>query len=314
MVEPWFIEENDGTISGPFHERQVAVDLLSGKIDATQRVRQGDSGKWYPAERARNVFLELAEQGWYVRSNGQTFGPFTPNRILELSRSNELATDADLRQGLSGPWRPANSILALWQAPPHTANDPPDTTSDTRAKWITEPIRHYTLPLELAQETVVASCHPLEHLQLQQSQRGAKEILAIVRSNDQIVGYLSELNSQQLLTNSRRGITHVILLATTDTATDVVVILCPPRDDARCLPSLHRAKPREVKPGRRSLSNGSVRLRPPKLGWVQPDWQLHCSRRNDFGHSLAGTCREHEIPVEITGVEPSVPSPDGQSP
>ena len=73
MAEDWYIENADGSIRGPLSEREVATELLSGVILDSQRVRQGKSGQWCEAPRARTAFRRLAETGWYIQEAEQVF-------------------------------------------------------------------------------------------------------------------------------------------------------------------------------------------------------------------------------------------------
>ena len=224
MAEPWFIQSADGTVSGPFHERQISADLIAGKIPVERRVRQGETGPWCDASRAREIFQQLAERGWYIQSAQDTFGPFTADRLLELHRLGELADDANVRQGSKTPWKPAVDVLSLWQSQPNSLNQAPP---DRQSKWSTEPIRHYMLPLELAFQPVFAKCKSSERLRLIQAD--SNDRLAVVRSNDQTVGYFNHSNSQQLLANCERGITHVVLFPMTSASLpEIAVVLCPP--------------------------------------------------------------------------------------
>lgn len=243
MAEKWFVEMQDGQVAGPFQERQIASDLIAGRIPSHLRVRQGERGSWCSADRVRQIFQELAEQGWYIRTGDQQFGPFTPVRLLELHRAGELQDQAYLRQGTTSEWKPADKVLSLWQTQTCTAPTSADQCTDVladagsptrqgnRTQWSTEPIRHYYLPLELAYQPVIASCYPYERLLLRQA--GDESRICLVRSNDQTVGYFSISNSQQLTANARRGITHIALFAADlETTTEVAMVLCPPGSSA----------------------------------------------------------------------------------
>ncbi len=241
MAEQWFVELPDGKVDGPFHEREISADLLAGRISENLRIRQGTSGPWCSAARARAIFQQLADEGWYVRALEEVFGPFTPEKLLDLSRTGELHADAEIRQGTSNQWKPAERVLSLWRAqkaPPATEPDPGDapgtktsswklssTPSATTPKWSTEPIRHYQLALESGLPTI-SQCEENERLLLayDESQR---DRLVVNRANGERLGRLSSTNSQQLLLNCQRGASHIVLFCAAESA-EVTVIICPP--------------------------------------------------------------------------------------
>ena len=224
MAEKWYVQSGNGDISGPLSEREVSADLLSGKISDTQRVRQGDSGPWCEAKRARAVFRQLSEVGWYIRSDDEVFGPFTDAKLLELHRTGDLAHDAELRQGVVGIWKSAAPLFAGWQA--QTASQ---TIADAQmlgetSKWSVEPIRHVVMQVTIDDDS--APCLPLERLVLRPDE--ASSTLRVERSNGAIVGRLGESDSRQLIANSQRGVSHVVLYNPEANAPSVYVTICPP--------------------------------------------------------------------------------------
>lgn len=229
MAEAWYVKDQNGLVTGPFNERQIAADLLNDTITATGVVRQGKSGPWCPASRARDVFRELAERGWYIRVGTDSFGPFTSDRLLDLHRAGELADTAEVRQGTQGPWKPANGVLSLWQTRQmDQAFDQQGMQPDRRTKWSTEPMRHFVLPIEKAGQGS-ETCRPWEYVTLQTNPDQTEARIAVLRSNNSNIGYLSSPNSQQLLSNAQRGITHVALFSNPyANPPEIAVILCPP--------------------------------------------------------------------------------------
>ena len=240
MAEQWFVERAEGKVDGPFHEREISADLLAGKISDELRIRQGTSGPWCPAARARAIFQQLADEGWYVRTADRTFGPFMPDRLLELSRKGELHPDSELRQGTSNQWKPAERVLSLWRAqkaPPAESDLPTEpkanvsesrptkSSSPARSKWSTEPIRHYRLALESALPAI-KECVAFERLLLANDDAQPGSLL-VNRSNAQPIGKLNSTNSQQLLLNCRRGASHVVLFLEKEVP-EVTIIICPP--------------------------------------------------------------------------------------
>lgn len=115
MPEDWFVKNEDASVEGPYLEKDIAAKLLSGEISDTQRVRQGTAGDWCESPRARAVFQQLAEQGWYIRSDGNEFGPFTEHRVRELFQKGDLGSHAEVRRGTKMPWRPAADLSLLHQ-------------------------------------------------------------------------------------------------------------------------------------------------------------------------------------------------------
>lgn len=242
MSQPWYVKRTDGTVAGPFPERDVSADLLSGRIDDSQSVRQGDQGPWCPAARARVVFRQLAEVGWYIRNGQEVFGPFTDAKILQLHRDGELDPNADLRQGTQANWKSAEAVLSIFQNQkvPEVRQEAPangdlkgydSSESIGGGKWSIEPMRHAIVDLEVHYANTAKKCAQLEHLLLQQTddtQLGDR--LLVTRTNGERVGYLGLENSRQILANSERGLTHVTLLHSTPNITPitVAVVLCPP--------------------------------------------------------------------------------------
>lgn len=220
---------------GPFPEKQISADLLANKIVVGQRVRQGDDGPWCDADRARAVFRQLAEIGWYIRSGEEQFGPFTDAKLLELHRTGELAADAEVRQGIVGIWKPAGNLLRLWQNQKvsDAAVSPGDAESQDAEfkKWSTEPIRQVAMKLNgenLAAK--LSSCSYLERLLLVSESNS--DCIRVTRTNGDLIGHLGEENSKQLVANSQRGVSHIALLNSTmaeaTTHPTVAIILCPP--------------------------------------------------------------------------------------
>lgn len=247
-VEQWYVQREDGTVDGPFLERDVAVDLLSGKIGDHHKVRQGASGAWCDSARARAVFQQLAEVGWYVRTADEQFGPFTEMKLLDLHRAGDLAGHSELRQGLAGKWKPAETVLCLWRqqnVSKPSAIEPSAVTqedveqedveqnSDDVRKWSIEPIRHVVMPLETKADT--PECEPFERLLLNYpSDDESRPLLIVTTNRGETLGLLSENNSRQVIANSERGLSHVTLLYSRPGTTplEVALVLCPPGIDA----------------------------------------------------------------------------------
>lgn len=243
MAEQWFVERPDGSVAGPFLERQISADLLSGKIGSELRVRQG-TGPWCPAARARAAFQQLADQGWYVKNGDTVFGPFTADRLLVLSQSGDLVENAEIRQGTQTLWKPAHKVLSLFKtkpAAPLTDSEQLESfqAADGKAKWSTEPIRHHIIEMDSVFPTVVEDCLPYERLVLTDGADNGK--LSLTRGNGQTVGFLSQTNTEQLLLNQSRGISHVVLLQKS-TRNEIVIVLCPagiPAEDCRAYIETH---------------------------------------------------------------------------
>jgi len=241
VSQPWYIKRADGTVAGPFPERDVSADLLSGRIDDGQSVRQGETGPWCAAARARTVFRQLADVGWYIRNAQEVFGPFTDARILQLHRDGELDPNAELRQGTKANWKSAEAVLSIFQnqkvpeARKEAASDDlkgyDSSESIGNGKWSIEPMRHAIVDLEVHYANTAKKCSRLEHLLLQRTdEQQMGDRLLVTRTNGDRVGYLGLENSQQILSNSERGMSHVTLLHSDPTITPiaVAVVLCPP--------------------------------------------------------------------------------------
>ena len=235
LAENWYVQNGDGSIIGPLPEKQISADLIANKIVSGQRVRQGDDGPWCEAERARAVFRQLAEVGWYIRNGDEQFGPFTDAKLLELHRTGELAADAEVRQGIVGIWKPAGNLLSLWQNQKvsDTAANPGDTASQDAEfkKWSVEPIRQ--IAMKLNGENLAAKISPCSYLEsLLLVSESDSQCIRVTRTNGDLIGHLGEENSKQLVANSQRGVSHIALLNSTMTESKtqptVAIILCPP--------------------------------------------------------------------------------------
>ena len=243
MAEQWYVQLTDGKITGPHLERDVSTDLLSGRIGDDQKVRQGVNGPWCEASRARAVFRQLADVGWYVRSNAtvqeEVFGPFTDAKLLELHRVGDLELAAEVRQGTNGTWKSATALLSLWenQKVADSTNalqtNEPDEGSVDAGKWSVEPMRHTILDLEVRYSDTADRCDSLEHLLLKSNDdENMGDRLLVTRTNGQPVGYLSSDNSRQIVSNAERGLSHVTLLYSApkkspNAPVQVAVVLCP---------------------------------------------------------------------------------------
>ena len=237
MAEQWFVKSADGSITGPLLERDIAADLISGKIDDAQFVRQGLNGPWCEATRARAVFQQLAAVGWYLRMKGEEFGPFTDARLLQLHRDGEVTADAEVRQGADGKWKSAESVLSIFQNQKTPAAKKDDSVLDgetdesvSGSKWSVEPLRHAIVALEVHYSSAAANCQRLEHLKLYTSddpQMG--ERLLVARTNGERVGFLGLDNSRQILANAERGLAHITLLHSVPSTTpvSVAIVLVP---------------------------------------------------------------------------------------
>lgn len=242
MAEEWFVKLENGEVTGPFTEREIATDLLSQQIDDRQQVRQGKDGAWCESARARAVFQQLANAGWYVRSGEEIFGPFTEAKLLDLHRSNDLAPGSEVRQGLTGDWKSADAVLALSQNQKVPVESSSSWRSEDNAQvsmasrnWSVEPIRHVLMALELGSPGATELCAPFERLQLSLPDTphdGCR--LTVQRMNGDEVGTLGEQNSRQIVANSERGLTHVTLFhsSTGPGAAEIALVLCPPGIEA----------------------------------------------------------------------------------
>ena len=224
MVEDWYIEELDGSIVGPRSEQQVREELFRGEIPGNLRVRQGN-GPWCSAQRVSDLFRQLADGGWYIQDDrGQSYGPFTPDRLLALHEAGEIGPDFLIRQGCQGDWNPAQNYFAMGA---NNLDSDIVAAGTSNPKWSVEPLRHYMLSIESAVTNRVNACHDLERLFFR-SNAASSIHLHVERSNGQEIGRLNRANSTQLLANSRRGIRHIALFGGVEFAPQIVVILCPP--------------------------------------------------------------------------------------
>ena len=114
----WYLKSPLGKVSGPLNEDQIRAALLR-RSDQVQ-VRQ-ERGTWLPASFVRQQFQRLDQKGFYIRDGqGQIFGPFTKQRVLELNRANQLPGTYWIRQGHSSRWTEISTQLRRSPALPPT--------------------------------------------------------------------------------------------------------------------------------------------------------------------------------------------------
>lgn len=235
MAELWFVRNEDESVEGPFAEKDISIKLLSGEISDRQSVRQGAHGEWCTAKRARVVFEQLAEQGWYVRADDEIFGPFTDHRIRELHQTNGLGENVEVRRGTKMPWQPADSLSLLrqQQKAPSTGSQPKQSEQESvesivppGAKWSTEPMRHVFCELREVVGQTAARCEARERLLLQERDGN----IVVLRSDQAVLGMLPSSDAQQILNNSTRGIMHITLLDSPPSMIPVriAIVFCPP--------------------------------------------------------------------------------------
>lgn len=223
MAQDWYVEEENGSVAGPFAEKEVAARLLAGEIKDNQRVRQGDQTEWCSAQRARIIFQRLAETGWYIKEDDQVYGPFTDAKILDLYRADDISDGAFLRQGPNGDWKTASSLLSQWVQ--QSVQKPTEDSSTTVGKWSVAPFRHVFMKLE---QGSTGKCQPLEHVSL----REHNESILVERACGQSVGQLSNEDALQIRFNSERGVTHLSFVITNRGPNCIAVVLCPPGSSA----------------------------------------------------------------------------------
>lgn len=51
---------------------------------------------------------------WYVQSNGQVFGPFTPSKLKALAQHGKIGPEAQVRKGKEGKWASATRVTGLF--------------------------------------------------------------------------------------------------------------------------------------------------------------------------------------------------------
>lgn len=96
----WYFQDSKG-IQGPITEVQLR-SILATEFEATASVRQENSN-WVAASLARLKFEKLENEGIYLRSNDQEFGPFTQQRVNELKAKEPQKFDA-YKTGKNGKW------------------------------------------------------------------------------------------------------------------------------------------------------------------------------------------------------------------
>lgn len=84
--------------------------LFADAFSSDAMVRQ-DNSQWRRATEVKELFLEIYQKGWYVKTRTKTVGPFHPRKVLELDRAGNLPATALLRQGSSSRWLPAAEVV-----------------------------------------------------------------------------------------------------------------------------------------------------------------------------------------------------------
>ena len=232
-VSRWYVRSVDGQVDGPFHERQIANDLLSGQIPPDHQVRQGD-GAWCDVRRAQLIFSQLRDQGWYVQSSeGEHHGPFTDGKMLDLFTTGELSAGDYVRRGVDGSWRTAQTVVAPWIQQ--------NLDADEDRKWSTEPLRHQRVPLlPLRSETAMDQANGDEYELLRLEPPGTDDQILITRCNGEAIGRLSAEVSTSIFGTARRGVRHLTFLAPSASAQQtrqVIIVFCPPGTSAEACQS-----------------------------------------------------------------------------
>lgn len=237
MAEQWYVQMPNGVVDGPFVERDVAAQLLNGSIKDACRVKQGLHGQWCEASRARAVFQQLAETGWYIRIGDDQFGPFTEARLLQLHASGEMADGSELRKGTNGTWKSADSILSLWQQQkvPTPGAVASEVQSIQSRQWSVEPIRHVIMAIEFEASFNEGDLLPSERLLLSMPSPYPDSLdgsyrLSVMNTNGRHVGKLSEQNSRQVAQNAERGLSHLAMWypRAGRNRPEIALVLCPP--------------------------------------------------------------------------------------
>ncbi len=111
MQKNWYLRS--GTQSeGPFSEPEIRARLLAGAYIVGAEVKQGNSD-WRPASDVKQLFVQVYQSGWYVKTNGKTVGPFVVRKILDLHRIGQLPKGALLRQGVSAHWLMVSEAISM---------------------------------------------------------------------------------------------------------------------------------------------------------------------------------------------------------
>lgn len=109
----WYLKGNTET-EGPFSEPEIRARLLAGAYSPGAEVKQGESA-WRPADEVKQLFVRIYQEGWYVRVNDKTVGPFVTQKLLDLHQAGKLPKKAMLRQGASTTWTPATEMIESLQ-------------------------------------------------------------------------------------------------------------------------------------------------------------------------------------------------------
>jgi hypothetical protein len=155
MQKNWYLRTNTQS-EGPFSEPELRARLLANAFFPGAEVRQGDS-EWKPASDVKQLFTQIYQSGWYVKTKGKTVGPFVSKKILDLHQSGQLPKDALLRQGTSEHWLMLSQAIALIEQKQTTLTQ----ISADRQNIIahTEPAASQNAPLVVSHSAIRDTAH-----------------------------------------------------------------------------------------------------------------------------------------------------------
>lgn len=99
----WLVMDSGGRTVGPMTDMQLREGLIVEQWGSDARVATSPQGPWTSAGDVRRQFLNLIQNGWYVRTEdgSQVVGPFAAEKMRLLDRAGELDR-VRIRSGRSG--------------------------------------------------------------------------------------------------------------------------------------------------------------------------------------------------------------------
>lgn len=99
----WLVMDSGGRTVGPMTDMQLREGLIVEQWGTDARVATSPQGPWTSAGDVRRQFLNLIQNGWYVRTEdgSQVVGPFAAEKMRLLDRAGELDR-VQIRSGRSG--------------------------------------------------------------------------------------------------------------------------------------------------------------------------------------------------------------------
>ena len=71
-------------VEGPLSESELRERLSAQRIPSNALIKQGHNGGEFTTDYVKRIFDLLDQQGWYVRGDDGTSGPFVDSKIQSM--------------------------------------------------------------------------------------------------------------------------------------------------------------------------------------------------------------------------------------